>query len=87
VKVYHGLDFTEHQHLAAQLVNVRAQLVAVQAEVQAGYGRSDGKAKLVQKLVEHVDLLRGHLSHSLLSEHSDRPTRELSQLYYPDPGA
>ena len=81
-KVYYGLDFTVHQALATQLLDVRAQVLAVQTQVLAGYGRNDGKAKLAQKLVDTLDLLRGHLSHSLLTEHDQQPIARLTALYY-----
>lgn len=82
-KIYHGLDFECHYAVSTYLLHIREQLQEVQAEVLAGYGRASVQAKLTRKLVETLDLLRGHLSHSLLSEHSERPTRELSELYYP----
>jgi hypothetical protein len=82
-KVYHGLDFESHYGLSTHLLGVRAHLLAARELIVAGYGKSDGKAKLVQRLVEEVDRLRAHLSHDLLSECSEQPTAILSKTYYP----
>jgi len=82
-KVYRGLDFERHYAVSTDVLHVRELLEEVETLLLEGYGRNDPKAKLAKRLLDSLDLLRGHLNQSVLHEHHERPMRELSELYYP----
>lgn len=73
----------DHQALARRLTAVRQELQAATAVLVKAYGKSDVKCRYLERTLAALDLVRGHCSHALVHEHSERPVRELSAVYYP----